>query len=79
MNPFAIAHKSQNIELLAKIADSFVRKYECGVKFDSQTGQIFITGEENCTNLVAEEVTEFLNTLSKKTALVPTSATLSIK
>ena len=66
MNPFAVAHKSQNIELLAKIADSFVRKYECGVKFDSQTGQIFITGEESCANLVAEEVAEFLNALPEK-------------
>lgn len=60
MNPFAIDHKSQNIELLAKIANSFVRRYDCGVKFDSRTGQIYITGEENCTTLVAEEMTEFL-------------------
>jgi hypothetical protein len=61
MKPFAIDQKNQNIELLAKIADSFVRKYDCGVKFDDQTGQIYITGEENCPHLVAEEMIEFLN------------------
>lgn len=61
MNPFAINQKDHNLELLAKIANSFVRKYDCSVKFDSQTGQIFITGEENCIELVAEEMNEFLN------------------
>lgn len=60
MNPFAITTIDHNLELLAKIANSFVRKYDCGVKFDNQTGQIFITGEEVCTELVAEEMTEFL-------------------
>lgn len=59
MTPFAIDHKRQNIELLAKIANSLVGRYDCGVKFDSQTGQIFITGEEDCTLLVAEEMTDF--------------------
>lgn len=61
MKPFAIDHKKENTELLAKIANSFVRKYDCDVKFDSQTGQIYITGEVNCTDLVAEEMTDFLN------------------
>lgn len=61
MNPFAIDQRSQNVELLAKIANSFVRRYDCGVKFDHQTGQIYITGEENCTHLAAEEMTAFLS------------------
>lgn len=61
MLPFEIDHKKQNTELLAKIANSFVRRYDCGVKFDADTGQIYITGKEGCTHLVAEEMTEFLN------------------
>ena len=61
MKPFAIDRRNRNTELLAKIANSFVNKYDCDVKFDDLTGQIYITGEEGCTHLVAEEMTEFLN------------------
>lgn len=60
MNALHIERKSQNLEVLAKIANSLVKKYNCGVKFDSDSGQIFITGEDNCTTIVAEEVTGFL-------------------
>ena len=60
MDALNIERKSQNIEVLAKIANSLVKKYDCGVKFDGDSGQIFITGEDNCTEIVAEEVEEFL-------------------
>jgi hypothetical protein len=60
MNALTIERNDQTMEILAKIANSLVKKYDCGVKFDNDNGQIFITGEDNCTAIVAEEVRDFL-------------------
>ena len=61
MKPFDIKKQNGNLEVVAKITDSMVQEYGCRVKYNKESGQIDLVGEEHCKDIVAEVVKEMMN------------------
>ena len=61
MKPFEVKKQNGNMEVVAKITDSMVQKYGCRIKFNKETGQVDMIGEDYCKNIVAEVVTSLMD------------------
>lgn len=48
------------MELFAKIANSLVKKYNCRVHYDGESGRLCLTGDESCRDIAIKEVSDFL-------------------
>ena len=58
MKPFEINKQSGNMEVAAKITDSLVQDYGCRVKYNKETGEVDLVGDEYCKEVVVEVVNE---------------------
>ena len=58
MKPFEINKQDGNMELAAKITDSMVQDYGCRVKYNKETGEVDLVGDEYCKEVVVEVVNE---------------------
>ncbi len=61
MNPFEIKKLNGNLEVVAKITNSMVQEYGCRVKYNKESGQVDLIGEEHCKDIVTEVVTEMID------------------
>jgi hypothetical protein len=61
MKPFEIKKQNGNLEVVAKITDSMVQEYGCRVKFNKESGQVDLVGEDYCKDIVTEVVTDMMN------------------
>lgn len=60
MKPFAIKRHNKNMEVVAKITDSMVQAYGCRVKYNKESDQVDLVGEDYCKDIVTEVVTHML-------------------
>jgi hypothetical protein len=58
MKPFEIKKQSGNMEVAAKITDSMVQGYGCRVKYNKDTGEVDLVGDEYCKDVVEEVVND---------------------
>jgi len=61
MKPFEIKRQNGNMEVVAKITDSMVQEYGCRVKFNKESGQVDLIGEDYCKDIVTEVVADMMN------------------
>ena len=61
MKPFEVKKQNGNMEVVAKITDSMVQEYGCRIKYNKETGQVDMIGEDYCKNIVAEVVTSLMD------------------
>jgi len=61
MKPFEIKRQNGNMEVVAKITDSMVQEYGCRVKYNKESGQVDLVGEDYCKDIVTEVVTDMMN------------------
>ncbi|NNF98407.1 MAG: hypothetical protein HKM93_03440 [Desulfobacteraceae bacterium] len=61
MDAITIDYKNQNIEVFAKIANSLVRKYNCRVKYDHDSGQLRLFGDDDAKYAAIEVLREYLD------------------
>ena len=61
MKPFEIKKQNGNMEVVAKIADSMVQEYGCRLKYNKQTGQVDLIGDDYCKDIVTEVVTDLID------------------
>lgn len=60
MKPFEIKKQNGNLEVVAKITDSLVQEYGCRVKYNKESGQVDLIGEDYCKDVVTEVVTDMI-------------------
>lgn len=60
MKPFEVKRQNANLEVVAKITDSLVREYGCRVKYNKQTGQVDLFGQDYCKDIVTEVVADMM-------------------
>ncbi|MFO7716378.1 hypothetical protein [Desulfosarcina sp.] len=56
MQPFEIKKQDGNLEVVAKITDSLVQEYGCRVKYNKESGQVELVGEDYCKDIVTDVV-----------------------
>jgi len=61
MKPFKIKKQNGNMEVVAKITDSMVQEYGCRVKYNKESGQVDLIGEDYCKDIVTEVVTDMID------------------
>jgi len=61
MKPFKIKKQNANMEVVAKITDSMVQEYGCRVKYNKESGQVDLIGEDYCKDIVTEVVTDMID------------------
>lgn len=61
MKPFEINKQNRNMEVVAKITDSMVQGYGCRVRYNKESGQVELVGEDFCKDIVTEVVTDMLD------------------
>lgn len=55
MSIIKITRKDQNIELASKLMNSVAAKYDCSVKFNSESGAINFSGDDAFKRYIIEE------------------------
>jgi hypothetical protein len=60
MKPFEIKKQNGNLEVVAKITDSMVQEYGCRIKYNKESGQVDLIGEDYCKDIVTEVVTDMM-------------------
>ncbi len=58
MKPFEINEKNGNLEVVAKITDSMVQEYGCRIKYNKESGQVDLVGEDYCKDVIEEVVND---------------------
>lgn len=58
MKPFEIKKKDGNMEVVAKITDSMVQQYGCRIRYNKESGQVDLVGEDYCKEVVEEVVND---------------------
>jgi hypothetical protein len=58
MKPFEINEKNGNLEVVAKITDSMVQEYGCRIKYNKESGQVDLVGEDYCIDVIEEVVND---------------------
>ena len=61
MKPFEIRKQNGNMEVVAKITDSMVQEYGCRLKYNKETGQVDLIGDDYCKEIVTEVVTDLID------------------
>ena len=61
MKPFEVKKKNGNLEVVAKITDSMVQEYGCRIKYNKETGQVDLIGEEYCKDIVEDVVSDMMD------------------
>jgi hypothetical protein len=56
MKPFEIKKKNGNLEVVAKITDSMVQDYGCRIRYNKESGEVDLVGEDYCKEVVEEVV-----------------------
>ncbi len=57
----AIKKVTNNTELLSKLLNSVARKYDCGAKFSTVSGELHYEGEEVCRQYIIDETLEMIS------------------
>ena len=60
MKPFEIKKQNGNLEVVAKITDSMVQEYGCRIKYNKESGQVDLIGEDYCKDIETEVVTDMM-------------------
>jgi hypothetical protein len=58
MKPFEINEKNGNLEVVAKITDSMIQEYGCRIKYNKESGQVDLVGEDYCIDVIEEVVND---------------------
>jgi hypothetical protein len=61
MKPFEIKKQNKSLEVAAKITDSMVQQYGCRIKYNKESGQVDLIGEDYCEEIVTEVVSDMMN------------------
>ena len=61
MSIIKINCKSNNIELVSKLMNSIAIKYDCRVKYNSETETVCFSGNNACKSFIAEETLNLFN------------------
>lgn len=61
INMIAIKKVTNNTELLSKLLNSVARKYDCGAKFSTVSGELHYEGEEACRQYIIDETLEMIS------------------
>lgn len=56
MTSIKIKHRNSNLEILAKLMNSFASKYDCTVKYDREYDRINFSGDEVHKRSLANEI-----------------------
>lgn len=61
MNIIRINHINNNLELVSKLMNSVAVKYDCRVKYNSETETVCFNGNDACKTFIAEETLNLFN------------------
>ena len=61
MSPIRINRKNDNLEILSKLLNSVAAKYDCRVKYNSNSRQVQFFGDDACKTHVIEEALSLLS------------------
>jgi len=61
INMIAVKKVTNNNELLSKLLNSVARKYDCGAKFSTVSGELHYDGDEACRQHIIDETLEMIS------------------
>lgn len=61
MKPFTIKKQNGSLEVVAKITDSMVQEYGCRIKYNKESGQVDLIGDDYCEEVVTAVVTDMMD------------------